>query len=163
MPKLPDPHDTIWTTCMWLTAVALGIVVVANVLKENSRKGYSWWLRLIILTAMLFAAHVIQNLGKWDGLPGFLGLVIFPLLPGYLADQYYYLFLDLGFSYEISGAESRKLGLIHAGFVGLVIAAMVFFWNLTRPTSYSFKYGDDEVAGASPRPTGKSTRVTYGS
>lgn len=163
MSKLPDPHDTIYTTGMWLVAFAIGIVALAYVLKDNSRKGFSWWVRLIILTALLVGGHVFQSAVGWRGLPGFLGFVLFPLLPSVLADEYYYAVSRLGFPDEIAFEQSRVLALIHAAFVGLVMASMIFFWNLTRPTAYTFKYGDDESAHPSPAPTGKASRVTYGS
>lgn len=162
MRQVPDPRDTFFSTASWLALFATAIVVAAFVLKEIRDKGYPWWARLIFLTLLVVGGHFFQSIMSWHGLPGLIGILLFPLLPGVLIDDYYYAFLDLQMSYEAAHDAAAELALLHTGLVWLVIGTLIFFWHWTRPTAYTFKYGDDFMVHPSPLPSGKTSRVTYG-
>lgn len=132
---------------VWLLVFALGVAGAALVLRKVRQRGFAWWARLSLLILCVFAGHAIQAVTSLRGMPGFPAIILFPLVPFALGDDYYMHFRNTGMDTKQANDLGISWGYKHGFMIWLIVAAMVFFWVWLRPPN-RILHGDDEPQNA---------------
>ena len=132
------------THLVWLFFFAACIVGTTFILRQVHRTGYAWWARLLFVILCVFAGHAIQAVTPLRGMPGIPALLLFPLVPDGLSNDYYMHFRSTGMDMREANDLGRVWGYKHAFAIWTIVAAMAFLWVWLRPTANRILHGDDE-------------------